>query len=191
MFRRLLLGLVIGAVVGIAIAAVLVAGLKIAAFTGPFGALLAYGCAAGTGAVTGLVAGKPIWAGDAKVEGGLKALFGAVLAAAAMFALRRWASGVDLDLTALHGGGPGQLADLPAASLPLLAAVLGMFFELDNSVPDAAPDGRKRVAAGGKASASASASRSSSSSSSVRSEDAGEAGEEQEEGSGVSRRARR
>jgi hypothetical protein len=190
MFRRLLLGLVIGAVVGIAIAAVLVAGLKIAVFTGPFGALLAYAGAAGTGAVTGLVAGKPIWAGDAKVEGGLKAVFGSLLAVAGMFALRRWAPGVDLDLTALHGGGPAHLADLPAASLPLIAAVLGMFFELDNSVPDAAPDGRRRVAAGG--SASASTSRSSSSSNRVRAEDAGGPGEEQEEeSSGVSRRARR
>ncbi len=188
MFRRLLLGLVIGAVVGIAIAAVLVAGLKIVAFTGPFGALLAYAGAAGTGAVTGLVAGKPIWAGDAKVEGGLKAVFGALLAAAAMFALRRWAPAVDLDLTALHGGGPGHVADLPAASLPLIAAVLGMFFELDNSVPDAAPDGRKRVAAGAGGTASASRG----GGTRAGSGDVGEADEDQEEeSSAVSRRARR
>ena len=98
-----------------------------------------------------------------------------------MFALRRWASGVDLDLTALHAGGSGHLGDLPAASLPLIALVLGMFFELDNSVPDAAPDGHKRVASGGAASRSR-----------VQSEGRSEAGDEQEEdGSAVSRRARR
>src|SRR5579862_623653 len=107
MFRRLLAGLVIGAVVGIAVAAMLVAGLKIVTFAGPFGALLAYASAAVTGALTGLVAGKPIWAGGAKVEGGLKAVFGALLAAAAMFALRRWAPGVALDLAAFHAGGSG------------------------------------------------------------------------------------
>jgi hypothetical protein len=181
MVRRLLLGLVIGVVVGVAIAAGLVAGLEVAAFTGAFGALLAYASAAVTGAATGLVAGKPIWAGDAKVEGGLKAVFGALLAAAAMFALRHWVPNVDLDLTALHAGGSGHLADLPAASLPLIAAVLGMFFELDNSVPDAAPDGRKRVAAGAAASRSR-----------VRSEDATDAANgDEEDASAVSRRARR
>ncbi|MGH7437703.1 MAG: hypothetical protein ACRENE_18655 [Polyangiaceae bacterium] len=181
MMKRLLTGLILGAVVGVAVAAALVAGLKVVAFTGTFGALLAYASAAGTGVLVGLVAGKPIWAGEAKVEGGLKAFFGALLAAGAMFALRRWAPSVELDLTALHAGGPGPLADLPAASLPLISAVLGMFFELDNSVTDAGPGerGRKRVAPG----ESASRSRVSSSETGV------EDGEE--DASAGSRRARR
>jgi hypothetical protein len=149
MIKRLVLGLVVGAIVGVAVAAVLVSSLQIVAFTGDFGALLAYAAAAVTGALTGLVAGKPIWASDAKVEAGLKAFFGALLAAGAMFALRQWAQGWTLDLTVLHGGGPAPVGALPAASLPLIATVLGVFFELDNSGGDAGPAPRKRVSQAG------------------------------------------
>jgi hypothetical protein len=144
MLRRLLVGLVVGAVVGVAAAAALVSGLQMLAFAGSFGALVAYGASAATGAVTGLVAGKPIWASDAKVEAGLKAFFGALLAAAGMFALRQWAAGWTLDLTAIHAGGPGPVGSLPAASLPLLGAALGGLFELDNSGDDE-PSQRKRA----------------------------------------------
>jgi hypothetical protein len=139
MFRRLLLGLVLGLVVGGLVAAGLVAGLHMALFapdTG--GALLAYLTAAATGVLTGLVAGKPIWASGAKIEAGLKAAFGALLGAGLMFAIRQWVHFTP-DLALLV---PGASADvvrsavvgqLPAVSLPLLAAVLGGFFELDNT----------------------------------------------------------
>jgi hypothetical protein len=146
MLKRLVLGLVIGVVVGGVAAAVLVSGLHVLAFTGDFGALLAYGAAATTGALTGLVAGKPVWAADAKVEAGLKAFFGALLAAGAMFALRQWGQGWTLDLAPLHAGGEGPIGALPAASLPLIAAVLGGLLELDNSDASADPAQRKRVA---------------------------------------------
>jgi hypothetical protein len=134
MMRRLLVGLVLGLLVGGLVAAGLVAGLHIVDFafiTG--GAVLAYLTAAVTGVLTGLVAGKPIWASGAKIEAGLKAFFGALIGVGLMFALRQWAGGVRLDLSPIGAGGPASLGDLPAASLPLLAAVLGGFFELDNT----------------------------------------------------------
>ncbi|HEY3818420.1 MAG TPA: hypothetical protein VGL81_14700 [Polyangiaceae bacterium] len=139
MLRRLLIGLVLGAIVGGLAAAALVAGLHIAMFapdTG--GAVLAYLTAAVTGVLTGLVAGKPIWASGAKIEAGLKAFFGALLAAGLMFALRQWVHfqpdmaflmpGVDP--TVVHDAVVGNV---PALALPAVAAVLGGFFELDNT----------------------------------------------------------
>jgi hypothetical protein len=146
MLQRLLLGLVLGAVVGAAVAAVLVAGLHVASFAGGGGALLGYAAAALTGAVTGLVAGKPIWASGAKVEAGLKAFFGALLAAGAMLALRRWAPEAPIDLSAFNAGGPAPLAELPAMALPLIAAALGGLFGLDNTTEPDGGSARKRVA---------------------------------------------
>jgi len=147
MLRRLLIGLALGLAVGGLLAAGLIAGLKVAAFEGAGGVALAYAAAAVAGVLTGLVAGKPIWAPSAKVEAGLKAFFGALLGAGAMFALRQWASPWTADLSAL-GAGRGAVGALPAASLPLIAAVLGALFELDNT-GDATrgepPPRRKRV----------------------------------------------
>jgi hypothetical protein len=156
MLRRLFVGLVIGILVGGAMAAALVSGLKMTTFFGSGGAVLGYLSAALTGVVTGLVAGKPIWASGAKIEAGLKAVVGALLAAGAMFALRQWAGGVTVDLNAIGAGGPAPLAELPAASLPLIAALLGGFFELDNTGDgeakqrsDGKDGARKRVAGPG------------------------------------------
>src|ERR1700752_3726591 len=107
MLRRLLVGLVLGFIVGGLVAAGMVAGLHIVDFafiTG--GAALAYLAAAVTGVLTGLVAGKPIWASGAKVEAGLKAFFGALIGVGLMFALRQWAGNVRLDLSAIGAGGP-------------------------------------------------------------------------------------
>jgi hypothetical protein len=130
MLKRLLVGLVLGGILGAAIAAVLVQGLGIA-FTGSGGAVFAYLAAAVTGSLTGLITGKPIWSATGKIEAGLKAFFGTLLALGAMFALRQWAK-VEVDLTALKAGS-GELGQLPAASLPIIAALLGGFFELDNT----------------------------------------------------------
>jgi hypothetical protein len=152
MVRRLLLGLVLGLIVGGLAAAALVAGLHMTVFDpGAGGVALAYLAAALTGVLTGLVAGKPIWASGAKIEAGLKAFFGALIATGLMFAARRWlTSSVDLDFL---GAGAGPIGELPAASLPLVAAVLGGFFELDNTEgsaktagSDASPKTKKRVA---------------------------------------------
>jgi len=131
MLRRLFVGLLLGAVIGVAASAVLVAGLKVTVFDGMAGTFEAYAAALLVGVLAGLVAGKPIWASDAKVEAGLKAVFGALLAAGGMFALRRWAPLVSLPAP-LGTGAPVPLGALPA-SLPALGAVLGALFELDNT----------------------------------------------------------
>lgn len=149
MLRRLIFGLVLGLIVGAALAAGLVR-LGEASFAAGSGVLLAYLAAAVTGGLTGLIAGKPIWTSGAKVEGGLKALFGALMGVGAMFALRQWATGFDVNLSFLGAGGPAPVGELPAASLPLIAAVLGALFGLDNTPGDGDDAGatRKRVSAG-------------------------------------------
>jgi hypothetical protein len=158
MIRRVIIGLLTGFIVGGLVAAALVAGLKETEFVGAGGAVLAYISAAFTGMLTGLVAGKPIWAPSAKIEAGLKAAFGALLGSGIMFAMRQWAGSWVLDLTAISAGGRATVGALPAASLPLLAALLGGFFELDNTGGDSrketgseaesgARPQRKRVAA--------------------------------------------
>src|SRR5271170_2252281 len=149
MLRRLIFGLVLGLIVGVALAAGLVR-LGEASFAAGGGVVLAYLAAAAVGGLTGLIAGKPIWASGAKVEGLLKALFGALMGAGAMFALRQWATGFDVNLSFLGAGGPAPVGELPAASLPLIAAILGGLFGLDNTAAD--EDGskaNKRVATGG------------------------------------------
>lgn len=135
MIKRLLVGLVIGLVMGSLLAAALVKGLGIAVF----GAALAYLFAAITGVVVGLVAGKPIWARGGQIEAGLKAVFGALLGAAAMFAIRRWLN-VSIDLTAL-GAGHDVIGSLPAVALPMIAGVLGAFYEADNNSSDEDAEG--------------------------------------------------
>jgi hypothetical protein len=150
MLRRLLVGLLLGLFVGGLVAAGLVEGLNVLRFSsGTGGAILAYLTAALTGVLTGLVAGKPIWASGAKIEAGLKAFFGALIAAGLMFALRQWAGAWTLDLPAIGAVGPTSVGDLPAASLPLLAGVLGGFFELDNTERSEA-DGKKAGPATGR-----------------------------------------
>src|ERR1039458_9614427 len=152
MLRRLLIGLILGLlVVGLA-AAALVAGLHIPLFAADTGgAVYAYLAAAVTGVLTGLVAGKPIWAAGARIEAGLKAFFGALIAAGVMFALRMWVGHAPLPVTEFT---PDAIAMgfLPFTSLPAVAAVLGAFFELDNTGGDdkdakKGAGSKKRVAA--------------------------------------------
>jgi len=140
MLGRLIVGALIGLVIGAALAAALVKGLGMVAF----GAVLAYVLAAIVGVLTGLFAGKPIWAAGGQIEAGLKAFAGALLAAGAMFVIRQWIH-VSVDLSSF-GAGAGELGALPAASLPLIAAVLGAIFGADNTPADAASD-EKRVGA--------------------------------------------
>jgi len=136
MLKRLIVGLILGTVIGAVVAAVLVQGLGMALFSN---AVFAYLAAAATGVITGLVAGKPIWAADGKIEAGLKAFFGVLLGLGGMFALRTWAN-IHLDLSMLKAG-EGGLGELPAATLPIIAAVLAGFYEIDNSP---AADGDKK-----------------------------------------------
>jgi hypothetical protein len=148
MLRRLILGLMLGLVLGGAVAAgfVRLMGTSFAPHGGGVVALLS---AALTGAVTGLVAGKPIWASGARVEAGIKAFFGALMAAGAMFALRRW--GLEVPGPEILGG-KAPIGELPAISLPVIAGALGGLFGLDNSPDEPAkgkkgdPPPRKRVA---------------------------------------------
>ncbi len=152
MLRRLLVGLLLGLIVGGLVAAGFVQGLHLRAFPdGTEGALFAYVSAAATGVLTGLVAGKPIWASGAKIEAGLKAFFGALLASGLLFALRQWGGGVHPPVTEFTEAGK-MLGEMPATALPLVAAVLGGFFELDNTGDPEPKDGaRKRVASGAEA----------------------------------------
>jgi len=158
MVRRLVVGLVLGLVIGGLLAAGLVS-LKWTTFSGTAGALLAYASAVCTGVVTGLVAGKPIWASQARIEATLKAVFGALISAGLMYALRRWAGTWTMDLSALGAGGPAAAGQLPAVSLPLIGAGLGALFELDNTgdrepkKEAGKPAGRRRVAPDNEAAA--------------------------------------
>jgi hypothetical protein len=130
MLKRLFVGLVIGAIVGGLVAAGVIAGLGWVTLAG-LPAFLGYALAAATGALTGLVAGKPIWASGGQIEAGLKAFFGALLAAGGLYAIRTWLH-FDVDLAVAHAGS-GLVGELPGAFLPLIAGVLGGFYELDNT----------------------------------------------------------
>ena len=144
MLKRLIIGLITGFIMGAIVAAVLVKGLALTVFSG----MLAYVFAAATGVFVGLVAGKPIWAKGGQIEAGLKAIVGAVVGAVAMFAIRRWVE-FPVDLSAI-GAGYGVVGSLPAASLPIIAAILGGFYELDNTDE---PDDAKKTAKPGKSAA--------------------------------------
>lgn len=136
MLKRVLVGLLKGVLVGGALGAGLAMGLGVVVFP----AWLAYVMAIVTGAATGLVAGKPIWAKDARIEAGLKAVAGAVVAGLAMVGIRQWL-GVNIDLGEL---GKGALGDLPLTSLPLVATLLALFFEIDNTGEPPKAEGEKR-----------------------------------------------
>jgi hypothetical protein len=150
MIKRLLVGLVTGFAVGAIVAVALVQGLGMTAM----GAVTAYLLAAGTGALTGLIAGKPIWSKGGQIEAGLKTFFGALLAVGMMFVLRMWVH-FDVDLRFIHAGGPDEIGNLPAAAFPAIAALLGAFFEADNTGDDESKEGKegekKRVATDSKA----------------------------------------
>ena len=127
MLGRLILGILKGAIIGGIVAAVLVKGLGVTTF----GAVLAYVVAVVTGVLTGLLAGKPFWKHGAKIESGLRAGFGALLAAGAMYAIRTWLP-FNLDLSQFQAGA-GAIGELPAASIPLISAALAMLFDVDNT----------------------------------------------------------
>lgn len=152
MLKRLVVGLFLGALVGAILAAALVQGLGVMTFDASvLGATGAYIAAALVGVLTGLIAGKPIWSADGKIEAGLKAFFGALIALGGMFALRQWVH-VSLDLSALKASaGPAEIGQLPAASLPLIAAALAGFFELDNTGDDEKTDDKKASLSAGSA----------------------------------------
>jgi hypothetical protein len=137
MLGRLVLGIIKGIIVG----GLVGFGLAKLGFVAP-GAVIAYLAAAATGILVGLVAGKPIWAKDAKIEAGMKAFVGALLGAGLMFAVRRWLTfPVPFSLGPLAEANTslgetvqnGSVGGLAITSLAAIAAVLGGFYEADNT----------------------------------------------------------
>ncbi len=140
MLGRLIVGIVKGLVVGGLIGFGLLQ-LGYAALP----AWLAYIAAAITGVVIGLIAGKPIWAKDARIEAGMKAVVGAFLGAGLMFAARRWLTMPvpDVVLASLKVTTKElSLGYFPISALATIAAVLGGFYDADNT-PD--PEGETKA----------------------------------------------
>jgi hypothetical protein len=138
MLKRLVRGLFEGAVPGLAIALLLSS--TALGFTAP----VAYVAAALVGAITGLVAGTPVWRDGAKVEGGLKAVICAFIATVVLFGTRKWV-GLAVDLGALTGG-RGAIGELPRVALPLIGVAIAWVLEIDDAFgPDPAPIFRQRV----------------------------------------------
>jgi hypothetical protein len=137
MVKRLFIGLVLGAIIGGLVAAGAIAVFGSAVM--PMGPFFAFALAGATGLLAGLLAGKPFWAKGGGIEAGLKAFFGALLAAGGMYAIRTWLH-LDVDLTVAHAG-HDLVGNLPGASLPLIGAVLGGFYEMDNT-PEANDEGK-------------------------------------------------
>jgi hypothetical protein len=122
----LLKGLILGALAGFALA-------KLGFAMPP--ALVAYGAAAVVGVLVACLAGKPIWAKGARIEVGMKALVGALLAPALLFAARRWVTfELPFDLGGMLGleSAKAAIGTWAVTSYAMVAAVLAAFFDADN-----------------------------------------------------------
>lgn len=125
MLRRLLLGVLKGILIGGLVGSLLVFGLGMPLMTG----FLSYLAAIVTGVGAALLAGKPVWARGAWIEVLLKSVAAAVLGFGVLYAVRNW-----LDTTLSAGPlGQGSFSELPLLMLPLVATVLAVFFEIDNT----------------------------------------------------------
>jgi hypothetical protein len=132
MIGRLVKGLFLGLFIGGLAAAALIKGpFHITGFDSGGFDFVAYFAALVTGAVAGLIAGKPIWAEGAGIEAVLKTIFGALLGAGGMFLLQKF-PGPTVDLTKF-GMGDAALGHLSIVAFPTIATVLSMFFEVDNT----------------------------------------------------------
>ncbi len=131
MLGRLLIGIVKGLIVG----SLLGFGLVKLGMAMP-GAVIAYLAAALTGVVIGLVAGKPIWAKDAKIEAGTKAIVGALLGVGLMAAAHNWLM-IPLPFTLGPLSPEGAtFGGFSMTALAGIAALLGGFYEADNDAAD-------------------------------------------------------
>jgi hypothetical protein len=145
MLRRLLLGLAEGLALGLALGVAFAR--VIGGMASPGGAVaLLLGALAGF--ATGLVAGRPVWARNAKTEALLKAAAGAFAGAGLSFAFRRWLS-VSVDLSSFSLG-VGPAGHLPALTVPAVTTLLALFFELDDdtrtaTAPPVSAAERRRV----------------------------------------------
>ena len=127
MLGRFVVGLLKGLLVGLAVSVPLqYFGLGILG-----SALLAYPLVVVLGVLTGFVAGRPIWARSARIEAYLKGVVGALLASGGLYALRAW---VPLPVPELPGHiGGAELGAVAPLAFPLIASVIGVLFELDNT----------------------------------------------------------
>jgi hypothetical protein len=131
MLGRLLIGILKGLVVGGLLGFGLV---KLG--VGVPGAVIAYLAAAVTGVVIGLVAGKPIWAKDAKIEAGAKAFVGALLGIGLMAAARQWLTmALPFQVANIVPEG-ARVGEFAMTSLAGIAALLGGFYDADNDATD-------------------------------------------------------
>jgi len=140
---RLLLGVLKGGAIGALLGW---AALKLG-IAGGFGAGATY---AAIGALVGLVCGKPIWRQETIWTSILKGLFG-LGAGIGLFVLsRKLLGGVHVSFATGLGIPPDRaLIDVPLLLGPLIGAVPGMFFEIDDSV--GAPPAAKSAPAKPKA----------------------------------------
>ncbi len=134
----MLLRLVMGLIKGLVLGALIGYGLAAAGMGAP-GALIAYPVAVVAGVLMALVAGKPIWAKDARIEAGTKAVAAAILAPGLMWLARHFLTmGLPLDVSTLPGleslaGASLTLGTFTVTSVAMVAAVLAGFFDADNS----------------------------------------------------------
>ena len=108
-----------------------------------------YAAVALVGVLTGLVAGRPIWAKGAKTEGLLTALAGAFIAVVVLFGLRTWLPSFDVDLSTF-GAGHGALGSVPWAFWPVVGVALAVVLEIDDAF-GSDPEPPRRVASGVRA----------------------------------------
>lgn len=140
--KRLVVGLVLGVLIG----GLFGFGLAQAS-TGLMAGGLGYLLAAAVGVLTGLVAGKPIWAKGAQIEAGLKAFFGALLGAGILLGLRF----IPVSLPGLAGIPAAELGRHAVASLAAVSTLLAIFYELDNTSGPEEEGDKKRVDTSGAA----------------------------------------
>jgi hypothetical protein len=126
LFFGLLKGLIIGGLVGWGLAA-----------AGMTGAAFAYGGAAVVGVLVAMIAGKPIWADDSRIQVILKMVAGALLAPGLLLLVRKFLPlGLPFDTAILPGVASIKNATIGGFALTSLAtvgAVLAAFYDADNS----------------------------------------------------------
>lgn len=127
MLKRLVSALLAGALPGAA------AAFALSELGGAGSSFAVYAAAAMVGVLTGLFAGRPIWAKSAKVEGLLKSVAGLFISVTVLFGVRKWLPGVTLDLGAF-GAGSGPIGNLPWVVLPAIGVALALVLEIDDAI---------------------------------------------------------